>query len=124
MTDLIEIVSIIARYAVMENLYLSAPGLTVRRDYEEVLTSMATLTLRHLMRISISKVALSEAEREKSMVYIREVEEECRAFAVVLETNEVKKSLDRLIEDTPEESDEESSDEVEDSYSPPVVPAT
>lgn len=97
--QLLEVIGVVARYAVMENLYLQTPTLTVRQDYEDEMVDMCILILRYIEKsfTTVRKFAANENENtvsdrldlSKLIVEMKRKDEMCQKFTVTIEEVDV-----------------------------------
>ncbi|KAH7317581.1 hypothetical protein BKA65DRAFT_514755, partial [Rhexocercosporidium sp. MPI-PUGE-AT-0058] len=106
--QLSEIVSIIARYAIMENMYRQNPSMSLRSDYRTSLLDLCTLILRFFV-ITFESLLNHPTEKPdledctKVAEEVKELDHACQKFMIVLEIQD-----DEQEGDIEEFSDEES----------------
>lgn len=110
-SQLSDIVSIIARYAVMENLYSQTPTMTLRLDYKAALVDLCvkilhwfsnTFTLAKSLEDNSSE---SSTQKELSVTFWEEIKKmdlACQKFNVVVEAMEEVIDIEKSDEETNE----------------------
>ncbi|KAF7872724.1 uncharacterized protein EAF02_008795 [Botrytis sinoallii] len=106
-TEISEIVSIIARYTVMENIYTQWTGMTLDKDYEQSLINLST---RVLFYFGAFVPSFSESSTNANMKpyfeKIIEADTACRGFTVIVSSKSTAIDRKRSFEDSSDDSDD------------------
>jgi hypothetical protein len=123
LTQLTEITALIARYAVMENLYQKSPDLTLKPEYQESLLGMCKAMLSYFgnvfevyrgIKTDTSEGGMNQAvftqemkdglleelrgRCRENLEEVRELDQKCRGFKVEVDSGEGENWSDDVVE--------------------------
>ncbi|KAF7925656.1 uncharacterized protein EAE98_006881 [Botrytis deweyae] len=106
-TEMSEIVSIIARYTVMENIYAQWKGMTLDKDYEQSLINLSTRVLIYLGAFIPSfSESSTNANMKPYFEEIIEADTACRGFTVIVSSKSTAIDRKRSFEESSDDSDD------------------
>ncbi|KAF7924581.1 hypothetical protein BELL_0240g00060 [Botrytis elliptica] len=106
-TEMSEIVSIIARYTVMENIYAQWKGMTLDKDYEQSLINLSTRVLVYLGAFVPSfSESSTNANTKPYFEKIIEADTACRGFTVIVSSKSTAIDRKRSFEESSVDSDD------------------
>ncbi|CAG8960939.1 hypothetical protein HYFRA_00002477 [Hymenoscyphus fraxineus] len=119
-THIQDIVGIVARYAVLENIYIQNPTLSILKEYEDKMVDMCVLILQYFEKgfVFVENLGMGQCGVDELTELIEEIkkrDEVCRSFSVTiqeLDIDDYKSENGSRVEEI-EETSSESEGEIE-----------
>lgn len=114
LSQIADIVTLIARYNVMESMYQQWPNITLEKNYEGSLVDLCVHVLRYLnLVITLATLESAEGAEQRlneSMKRIEEADDRCRGFKVTIVEASVQRGTKRSVQDVEDDNSDDSND--------------
>ncbi|RDW85944.1 hypothetical protein BP5796_04269 [Coleophoma crateriformis] len=114
LSHLADIVTLIARYNVMESMYQQWPNMSLEKNYEDSLVDLCAHVLRYLSHVitiaTLERAEGAEQRLNESMKRIEEADDRCRGFKVTIIEASVQRGTKRSVQDVEDDDSDDSND--------------
>ncbi|RDW74872.1 hypothetical protein BP6252_06014 [Coleophoma cylindrospora] len=114
LSHLADIVTLIARYNVMESMYQQWPNMSLEKNYEDSLVDLCVHVLRYLNRVitmaTLDRAEDAEQKLSENMKRIEEADDRCRGFKVTIIEASMQRGTKRSAQDVEDDDSDDSND--------------